>query len=157
MDEKLKKTLIKGGVVLGVGLILFFVTKKIVKKVQVKKQIKRDVLYEEELQGGMSTTQIDLEAQALAKYNPSNDVAYIKNVVYGLSWNKPRVAMNNKIMAKSNAQLKKLAQAYKKSTGNSLYEDLDDELDTCGDGGIFASFQNCFTDSMNRLSRMGLT
>jgi hypothetical protein len=152
MKEQTKDTLITGASILIASVGLFFIGKAIVQRIQKKAKDKREELLKEDAGGGTSSTQDQTEASVSA-YNPTSDVNLISSYILGLNvlGGYPD-KVNPIIMKLNNTDLKKLAYAWKKKYGRTLYYDLDDEWDVCGFWGL----DNCYESSMNRLSNLNL-
>ena len=151
MEQGTKRTLIIGASILIGATALTFIIKAIVNKIKAKKEAERQELLEEEITGGGSTTQENIEAQQ--SYNPSSDLDLIASYIVGANLMVYPDEVNGIIMKLNNADLKKLAEAWKKKyNGQSLYYWLDDEWDGCGTWG----WDNCYDSSMKRLSSLNL-
>ena len=138
--ENNKKTKITGISILLITTGLFFVGRSILNNLRRRKQ---DEVTQNNLEEGSGNTGLTLQEEQQAKnYNPTSDVNYIYGRVAG--WNfvyYPEI--NNKIASLTDAQVKKLADAYKKKNDNvSLYTALDDE------------WGNAYEYAMNRLSSL---
>lgn len=135
-----KKTIITGISILLVTTGLFFVGRSILNNLRRRKQ---DEVAQNNIEEGSGNTGLTSQEEQQAKnYNPTSDVNYIYSRV--ANWNffyYPEI--NNKIASLTDAQVKKLADAYKKKNGNvSLYTALDDE------------WGNYYEYAMNRLSSL---
>lgn len=138
--ENNKKTIITGISILLVTTGVFFVSRSIINNLRRRKQ---DEVALNDLDEGSGNTGLTSQEEQQAKnYNPTSDVNYIYSRVAG--WNfvyYPEI--NNKIASLTDAQVKKLADAYKKKNDNvSLYTALDDE------------WGNYYEYAMNRLSSL---
>ena len=151
MEQRTKRTLIIGASILVGVTAITLITRAIVKKINAKREAERQQLLEEEISGGGSTTQEQIEEAQT--YDPLPDVKMIESyIVGGNFWVYPD-EVNGIIMKLNNADLKKVATLWKqRHNGESLYYWLDDELDGCG----WSGFSNCYESSMNRLSSLGL-
>jgi len=149
MKDSTKNTLIVGASVLVASLGLFFIGRAIIKKIQAKKDAERENLLQEDIEGGQSEEQQQTE-EATSTYNPTGDVNLISGYILGANLFVYPDEVNGIIAKLTNTDLKKLADAWKKKYGRSLYYDLDDEYDQCG------WYSNCYEASMNRLSSLGL-
>lgn len=134
------KTIITGISILLVTAGVFFVSRSIINNLRRRKQ---DEVALNDLDEGSGSTGLTAQEEQQAKnYNPTSDVNYIYSRV--ANWNVfyyPEI--NNKIASLTDAQVKKLADAYKKKNGNvSLYTALDDE------------WGNYYEYAMNRLSSL---
>ena len=144
------KILVRAGSLLVGSVVLFFVTKKIIKKVQKKKADDR-LEENKENQQGMGNVQANTEQNEAESYNPASDLATFETYVHGGNIvPKPYKidALFNKL---TNARLKKLNTAHKKKHGDSLWTHLDDEMDNCG-----WTFNDCYVESKRRLRSAGL-
>lgn len=151
MEQGTKRTLIIGASILIGATALTFIIKAIVNKIKAKKEAERQELLEEEITGGGSTTQENIESAQ--SYNPASDVNLISSYIVGANLMVYPDEVNGIIMKLNNADLKKLAEAWKKKyNGQSLYYWLDDEWDGCGTWG----WDNCYDSSMKRLSSLNL-
>lgn len=135
-----KKTIITGISILLVTTGLFFVGRSILNNLRRRKE---DEVAQNAFEEGSGNTGLTAQEEQQAKnYNPTSDVNYIYSRV--ANWNffyYPEI--NNKIASLTDAQVKKLADAYKKKNGNvSLYTALDDE------------WGNYYEYAMNRLSSL---
>ena len=138
--ENNKKTIITGISILLITTGLFFVGRSILNNLRRRKQ---DEVTQNNLEEGSGNTGLTLQEEQQAKnYNPTSDVNYIYGRVAGLNYfYYPEI--NNKIASLTDAQVKKLADAYKKKNDNvSLYTALDDE------------WGNYYEYAMNRLSSL---
>lgn len=152
MEKKTKNTLIVGASVLIAFTGLFFISKVIVKKFKQRKEDERQDLLEEEITGTGSPNQENIEAQQ--SYNPASHIKLLEGYIVGANFMVYPNEVNGIIMKLNNADLKKLANAWKqKYNGETLYYWLDDEYDGCGTWG----FSNCYASAMNRLSSLGLS
>jgi hypothetical protein len=151
MEQGTKRTLIIGASILVGVTAITLVTRAIIKKIKDKKEAERQDLLEEEISGGGSTQQENIESQS--SYNPLGDLKLIESYIVGVNLMVYPDEVNGIIMKLNNADLKKLADAWKKKyKGESLYYWLGDEYDGCGTWG----FSNCYESSMRRLSSLGL-
>lgn len=151
MNESTKNTLVVGASILIASTGLFLIGRAIVNRIKRRAEEKQQQLLEEEITQGGSTTQSQIEANT-STYNPTGDVNLISGYILGANLMYYPEEVNGIIMKLNNVDLKKLAEAWKKKYGRSLYYDLDDEWDSCGTWG----WDNCYESSMNRLSNMGL-
>jgi hypothetical protein len=151
MNEQTKNTLIVGASVLIASTGLFLIGRAIVNRIKRKADDRREQLLEEEISGGGGSTQSQIEENT-STYNPSGDVTLISDYILGANLMYYPDEVNGIIMKLNNTDVKKLAEAWKKKYGRSLYYDLDDEWDACGTWG----WDNCYESSMNRLSNLGL-
>lgn len=148
-------------IIRGVAILLAFggaylVTRRIVKNYQQKKEEERaDTLEDEILQGGTADQIIQIEEEQSSNYDPSNHVAQLTKYIIGANFFTYEDEVASIIMPLSEADTRKLAQAWYDKYGRTLYFDLDDELDGCGPA--YWPFYNCYTAPMNKLSRLGLT
>lgn len=151
MQEKTKNTLIVGASILIAFTGLFFISKVIIDKFKQRKEDEREELLEQEIEGGGSTNQENIEAQQ--SYNPASDLRLLEGYIVGANIMVYPDEVNGIIMKLNNVDLKKLADAWKKKyNGESLYYWLDDEWDGCGTWG----WDNCYSSAMNRLSSLNL-
>ncbi len=149
MEQQTKRTLIIATSILIGATLLTFVVRGIINKGKIKREEENKKLIEEEIKGGGSPTQENVESEQ--SYNPAGDLKLIESYIVGANvfFVYPD-EVNGIIMKLNNDALKKLAAAWKKKrNGESLYYWLDDELDNCWSG-------NCYKASMNRLSSLGL-
>jgi hypothetical protein len=152
MEQGTKRTLIISASILIGATALTFIAKAIVNKIKAKKEAKRQELLKEEITGGGSTTQENIEAQQT--YNPASHIKLLEGYIVGANFMVYPDEVNGIIMKLNNADLKKLANAWKqKYNGQTLYYWLDDEWDKCGNWGL----DNCYASAMNRLSSLGLS
>ena len=159
MDKKNINTIITGvGILLGVGG-LYFIGRKVLKKAQEKAEKERADKLREELENIEGSEDMQKMEQAEAKaYNPDADAVWIRNAINGINYNNSDAEeLNNTLMKLSNLKLKKIARHYNSKFGISLWQDLDDEYNTCrnGIGDWLTLGIDCYTSSKNRLSRLG--
>ena len=137
------KIILKGvaGLVIVGGL--FLITRTILKKVKGKKEDDaEDKLIEDSTSAGANTS----SQEQADDYNPASDVKAIGDMIYGNNFYQYTDEVNAIITPKSDERLRKLASAYKKKYGISLYGNLTGEC--C---------YNVYTSSENRLKSLGLT
>lgn len=149
MQDSTKRTLIIGSSLLIASVGLFFIAKAITNRVKSRIEDERNTLLEEDIENeGGSAEQQEIEAQQ--SYDPKNDVKFIADKIIGANLFTYRKEIDGLIMRLNDIQVKKLADAWKKKYGRSLYSALDDEYDQCG-----YFYSNCYEVSMRRLSRLG--
>lgn len=152
MQDSTKQTIVIGASVLIASVGLFFIAKAIVGRIKSKKDNERNALLEEEIQNnGGSAEQQQLESQESKTYDPKSDVKFIGDKIIGGNIMYYPDEINSLIARLNDIEVKKLADAWKKKYGRSLYYDLDDEWDSCGNWG----FSNCYQIAMTRLSNLG--
>jgi len=137
------KIILKGvaGLVIVGGL--FLVARTIIKKVKKKKVDEA----EDKLRETSTSVSANTSSQEQAdNYNPASDVKKIGDMIYGNNFYQYTAEVNAIIVPMSDARLRKLASAYKKKYGISLYKNLTGEC--C---------YNVYTSSENRLKSLGLT
>ena len=137
------KIILKGvaGIVIVGGL--FLITRTILKKYKGKKEDEaEDELIEESTSVGSNTS----SQEQADDYNPASDVKAIGDMVYGNNFYQYTDEVNAIVVPMSDARLRKLASAYKKKYGISLYNNL---MGECCYG--------VYTDSETRLKSLGLT
>lgn len=153
MEKSTQNTLIVGASILIASTGLFLVGRAIVNRIKKKKELEQQQILEDEISGGGSDVQEQLEEQQASSYNPAGDVKLIESYIVGANLMVYPDEVNGIIMKLNNADLKKLADAWKKKyNGESLYYWLDDEWDGCGTWG----WDNCYEPAMNRLANLGL-
>ena len=144
-----KKTIIVGSVVLVVMGVTAYVIKKMVEKSKAKKLIKTQELLK--AQSTDENVAVKQENAQVGSYNPSGDLKLMQDYIVGANFYDYKTQVNAIVFKLTDAQLKKLADAWKKAQGESLYYSLDDEWDACGTW----SLGNCYESAMARLSKLG--
>lgn len=153
MEQSTKRTLIIGSVILVGATAITLITRAIIKRINAKREEDRIKLLEEEIKNEGSSQQEQIENQQSKSYNPLSDIKLIESYIVGINYFTYGKEVNGIIMKLNNADLKKLADGWKKRhNGESLYYWLDDEFDGCGTFG----YSNCYESSMKRLSSLGL-
>ena len=150
MEQGTINTLVKSVAIVG-GLVgVAFVIKKIVNKAIEKKEKARADALAAEL-GTATNAAVQQEGDAAGAYNPSSHVQQIDEYILGgniVDYPDEILALFNSL---TDAKLRKLADAWKKKYGRTLWYDLDDEWDSCG----FWGFSDCYVPHKNRLSSVG--
>lgn len=150
MESKTKQNLIKGAAVVVILGTVAIVVKNIVSKIIGKREKAR----EDELAmslGQTQTSQQQQEQAASSSYNPSADVAQIAKYILGANVSDYPTQISSIFNRLTDAELGKLADAWKKKYGRTLYYDLDDEWDSCGSWG----FSDCYVPHKGRLAKIG--
>jgi hypothetical protein len=144
-----KKTIIIGSSILVTMGVVAYVMKLVIDKAKKKKILKtQELLKAQSSDENVATQQENAQASS---YNPSGDLKLLADYIVGANLFVYKQEVNAVIFKLTDAQLKKLADAWKKKYGESLYYSLDDELDGCGTWG----FSNCYASAMARLSKVG--
>ena len=150
MEQGTINTVVKSVAIVGGLVAVAFVIKKLINKaVEKKNKVREDALAAE--LGQANNTAAQQEDDAAKGYNPSTHVQQIDEYILGINvFDYP-----DEIMALFNtltdAQLRKLADAWKSKYGRTLWYDLDDEADSCG----FWGFSDCYVPHKNRLASVG--
>tara|TARA_R110001606_G_scaffold157449_1_gene300501 strand:+ start:319 stop:804 length:486 start_codon:yes stop_codon:yes gene_type:complete len=145
------KILVRGGAILFGGLILVFVTKKLIVKGKKKREEKRLEKLQEDSQG-MGNEQANTESQQAETYNPASDLATFEGYVVDYNAKTYGASVNSLLDKLTNAKLKVLNTAFKKKHKISMWQQLDDEWDVCGTWGM----SDCYWASKKRLRSAGL-
>jgi hypothetical protein len=150
MQDSTKRTLIIGSSLLIASVGLFFIAKAITNRVKGNLEDERNTQLEDEIEneGGSSEQQQLEEAK---KYDPKNDVKFIADKIKGYNLMYYPSEINSLMTKLNDIEVKKLADAWRNKYKTSLYSDLDEEWDSCGNWG----FSNCYEISMTRLSNLG--
>lgn len=144
MKDTTQKTIFTGVSVLLITAGLFFVGRVIINKIQARKQDESATTFGDEQ--GSGTNQLTPQEEQQAKnYNPKADVDYIYSKIAGWNFSTYETEVNGRIMSLTDAQLKKMAIAYKKKNGGiSLFVALDNE------------WEDMYRPSQNRLEILNL-
>ncbi len=134
-----KDILIKGGAMLVGTLALVLIGRTIINQVVRKRKGKAKAKQDLDVSSGSSSEVAD-------NYNPSADVKAIGGYIYGNNFYTYEDEVDAIIIPMSDARLKKLASAYKKKYGVSLYGNLTGEC--C---------YMMYEESEARLKSLGLT
>ena len=137
--ENTKDILIKGGAILLGVLALTLIGKTIIKSVQRKRVGKAEDKLQQDIASGSSSEVAD-------NYNPTADVNALGSYIYGNNFWTYEDEVDAIIIPMSDARLRKLASAYKKKYGISLYGNLTGEC--C---------YMMYEESEARLKSLGLT
>jgi hypothetical protein len=150
MESGTKQTLIKGTVIVVILGTIALLTKNIVSKIIRKREKAR----EDELNISLGQTQTSQEQQeeaASSSYSPTADVGQIAKYILGANFSDYPDQISSIFNRLTDAELGKLADAWKKKYGRTLYYDLDDEWDSCGAWG----FSDCYVAHKGRLAKIG--
>ena len=145
-----KKFIIKASAVVVILTSIGFLAKKIIQDSMKKRQKAR----EDELNislGQTQTSQQQQEEAASSSYNPTADVTQIGKYILGANFSDYPDQISSIFNRLTDAELGKLADAWKKKHGRTLYYDLDDEWDSCGSWG----FSDCYVPHKGRLAKIG--
>lgn len=137
--DNTKDIFIKGGAILLGVLALTLIGKTIVKSVQRKRVGKAEDKLQQDIASGSSSDVAD-------NYNPSADVNALGGYIYGNNFWSYEDEVDAIIIPMSDERLRKLASAYKKKYGISLYGNLTGEC--CA---------YMYEESEARLKSLGLT
>lgn len=144
MNDTTQKTIVTGVSVLLITAGLFFVGRAILKKLQARKEDESATTFGNE-QGSGTNQLTPQEVQQAKNYNPKADVDYIYSKIAGWNFSTYEGEVNGRIMSLTDAQLKKMAIAYKKKNGDiSLFVALDNE------------WEDMYRPSQNRLEILNL-
>ncbi len=150
MEIGTKQTLIKGAAVAVILGTIALLAKNIVSKIIRKKE----KLRKDELSVSLGQTQTSQEQQeqaASSSYNPTANVTQIGKYILGANVHDYPSQISTIFNRLTDAELGKLADAWKKKHGRTLYYDLDDEWDSCGTWG----FSDCYIPHKGRLAKIG--
>ena len=135
-------TLVKGvAVIVSLGAVALLV-RNIVSSVRRRKY--RQKAFEEAKREANKPKELQQQADT---YNPSSDVNKMAGYILGANMFNYPDEIADIIMPKSRARLVKLNSAWKKKTGESIYESLIDEWDGDDD----------YKSSLNKLKKHGIT
>ena len=134
-----KDIVIKGGAIIVGALALALIGRTIVNSVVRKRKGKAEDKIDKDVESGASSDDA-------SNYNPSSDVSALGGYIYGNNFYTYEDEVDAIIIPKSDARLKKLATAYKKKYGISLYGNLTGEC--C---------YMMYEESEARLKSLGLT
>ena len=134
-----KDIVIKGGAIIVGALALALIGRTIINSVVRKRKGKAEDKIDKDVESGASSDDA-------SNYNPSSDVSALGGYIYGDNFFTYEDEVDAIIIPKSDARLKKLATAYKKKYGISLYGNLTGEC--C---------YMMYEESEARLKSLGLT
>ena len=141
-------TLVKSVAIVGGLIAVAFVVKALVKKAKDKKAKKQEDALAAEL-GQATNTATQQEIDAAKGYNPSSHVQQLAEYLLGGNFFEYDDEVNSLFNSLTDAQLAKVADAWKKKYGRTLWYDLDDELDRCW------WLADCYKVPKNRLASIG--
>lgn len=147
------KTIIRGVAILVAFGGAFLVTKRIVKRYRERREADRQDTLQTELQGGQSQNMQQIEEQQ-STYNPTTHISQLEDYILGANLNTYESEVSSIVMPLSATDTKKLADAWQKKHGRTLWYDLDDEYDQCG--SWYYPFENCYKAVMGKLESLGL-
>lgn len=153
MNEKNINILALGSGILLTSLGLYFVMKSVLNQIQAKKEAELQAIIDAEIKGGANTPQEKLEQQQAKSYNEYPDVILLKGYLEGKNLRGYPEEVNGIINKLTDAQLKKLADTYKRASMKygekvSLYDQLVGEWNILG--------YSFYETSEKRLSNLGL-
>ena len=140
MNKAVKYSII-GGSIITLGIVTFFVGRKIYRKNKGKGASNKNT----------SETQED-NNENLDKYNPTSDAKVLESYLKGANALYYPKEVSKIIMPLTNDETILLSNEYKKRNGITLWEQLDGEWDACG----FPIPKNCYEAPMKKLKDLNL-
>ncbi|MEN8882721.1 MAG: hypothetical protein ABF244_00610 [Flavobacteriaceae bacterium] len=147
--KKSIKYAVVGGSILTLGVLTFFIGRRIYRKRKTKSILGNIVGKSDE--NKTSQTQLD-NSENLDKYNPTSDAKVLESFLKGANALYYPQEVSKIIMPLSDSETIALSNEYKKRNGITLWEQLDGEWDACG----FPIPKNCYEAPMKKLKDLNL-
>lgn len=135
------KYAIVGGSIVTLAITTFLVGRRVIRNRKAKS-----------LADKLSVGNEDKKGEDLQSYDALADVKVLESYLKGANALYYPSEVSNIIMPLNNADIKKLAEEYKKRNKISLWEQLDGEWDACG----FPIPKNCYEAPMEKLRKLNL-